>query len=126
MTKTQATWDFIQFSSEGELYHPMQKHTSTILTLMMGLLLGRSVTLHDLGVMEITGLFLLAVCYRSEIWDGIQRFATRPAVRTYAVRRSAQVQGLVFSLSLLKKLAIAASLAFGALMLILDAMNRHS
>ena len=103
----------------------MQKHTSTILTLMIGLLLGRLVNLHDLGVMELTGLFLLAICYRSEIWDGIKRLVTRPAVRAYAAPQSARIHGIVVTISVIKKLVIAAVLLFGGLMLIMDAINRH-
>jgi hypothetical protein len=104
----------------------MQKHTSTILTLMIGLLLGRLVTLHDLGVMELTGLFLLALCYRSEIWNGIQRLATRPAVRAYVAPQSTRVHGILWSIGVIRKLVIAAALLFGGLLLLLDALHRHS
>lgn len=125
MTKTQVTWDFIQSSTEGELYPMEKKHTSRILMLMIGLFAGRLVSLHEMEVAELTGLSILIVCHGSEIWDGIQQFATRPAVRVYASPRAAQVQGLVLSFSLLKKLAFVAGIAFGGLMLILDAMHRH-
>ena len=103
----------------------MQKHTSTILTMMIGLLFGRLVTLHDLGIMELTGLSLLAICHRSEIWDGIQRFASRPAVCAYTAPRSAQVHGLVLSFRFAQRLAITVALVFGGLMLILDATHRY-
>ena len=101
------------------------KHASRILMVMMGLLAGRLITLQQMEVAELTGLSFLLLCNAKEIWDFIQQFATRPAVRSYAVPRAAQVHGLVLSVSLLKKLAFVAGLAFGGLMLIMDAMHRH-
>ncbi len=102
-----------------------KKHTSRILLVMIGLPAGRLVSLHAMEVAELTGLSMLILCHGREIWDGIKQFATRPAVRAYASPRAARVQGLVLSFSLLKKLAFVAGLAFGGLMLLLDAMHRH-
>src|SRR5258708_3180655 len=101
MTKTQVAWDFIQ-SSKGELY-AMQKHTWTILMLMTGLLSGRLVSFHDIAVIEVAGLAMLILCHGSEIWNGINRFATRPAVRTYVAPRASRVNGLVLSSGLPQK-----------------------
>ncbi len=101
------------------------KHTSRIVMVMIGLLAGRLVTLQQMEVAELTGLSFLLLCHGNEIWDAIQRFAARPAVRAYASPRAAQVQGLMLSMSLLKRLAFMAGLAFGGLMLLLDAMHRH-
>lgn len=102
----------------------MQRHTPLVLTLMAGLLLGRLVRLHDLEVAEVTCLFLLAICYRSEILDGIQRFAARPAVRAYVVPRSARVHGMVLAAGVIKRLILAAAILFGGLLLIVDALRR--
>ena len=101
------------------------KYTSRILMVMIGLLAGRLITLQQMEVAELTGLSFLLLCNGREIWDFIQQFATRPAVRAYVAPRAAQVQGLVLSVSLLKRLAFVAGLAFGGLMLLLDAMHRH-
>ncbi len=101
------------------------KHTSRILMVMIGLLAGRFISLQQMEVAELTGLSFLLLCNAKEIWDFIQQFATRPAVRAYASPRAAQIQGFVLSFSLLKKLAFVAGLAFGGLMLLLDAMHRH-
>ncbi len=101
------------------------KHTSRILMVMIGLLAGRLTTRQQMEIAELTGLSFLLLCHGNEIWETIQQFATRPAVRAYVSPRAAQVQGLVLSIGLLKRLAFVAGIAFGGLMLILDAMHRH-
>ncbi len=106
----------------------MQKRTYTMMSLMLmtGLFAGRFVSFHDLKVAELTGLSLLLLCHAKEIWEAIQQFATRPAVRASVAPRAAQIQGFVISMGLLKKLALVAGVALGGLMLILDAIHRHS
>lgn len=99
--------------------------TTILLVLMVGALLGRVVNLRDLGLMELTGLFMLAVCYHSEIWSGIKDLAKRPSVRIYARQRVTQVRAFAFSASWFQKLAFLAGIAFGGLLLVLDAMNRQ-
>jgi len=102
----------------------MEKNTGYLLMLMVGLLLGRLVPLHELGIVEITTLSILAFCHRGEIVNGIKRLATRPQVRAYVVPRYAKAHHGVVSLGGVKTIAFAAGILFGALMLLLDALHR--
>ena len=102
----------------------MKERTSTILTLMIGLLFGRLVTRHDLKIIELTGLSMLAVCYAREILDGIKRLATRPQVRAYVVPRYPKAHHGVMTFGVAKIIAFALGILFGGLLLVLDALNR--
>jgi hypothetical protein len=102
----------------------MKERTSTILILMIGLLFGSLVTSHDLKIIELTGLSMLAVCYASEILDGIKRLGTRPQVRAYVVPRYAKAHHHMVSMGGVKTIALAAGILFGALLLLLDALHR--
>lgn len=109
----------------------MQKQTPLMVGALLGLLVGRLVDLHEMKVIELTGLACLIFSYGSEIWEAVKKFAAKPAVRTYlsphryVSPRSAQGQRLVLSSSFPQKLAFLAGLAFGGLILIFDAMHRH-
>ncbi len=86
----------------------MKEHTSTILTLMIGLLFSRLVSRHDLKIIEFTGLSMLVVCYGREILDGIKRLATRPQVRAYVAPRYAGAHQRLVTFGVAKMVGFAA------------------
>jgi hypothetical protein len=102
----------------------MQKNTPYLLMLMVGLLLGRLVPLHELEIVEVTTLFILAFCHRGDILNGIRRVATRPQVRAYVVPRYAKAHHGVATFGVVKMIAFAAGILFGGLLLALDALHR--
>ena len=102
----------------------MEKNSPYLLMLMAGLLLGRLIRLEYLAIAEITSLFILAFCHRSEILRVLQRLATRPQVRAYVVPRYAKAHQRVATFGGMKTVAFAAGILFGALMLLVDALHR--
>ena len=102
----------------------MEKNTPYLLMLMVGLLLGRLVPLHELEIVEVTTLFILAFCHRGDILNGIRRLATRNQVRAYVVPRYAKAHHGVMTFGVVKLLAFAAGILFGGLLLALDALHR--
>ncbi|MBV9179836.1 MAG: hypothetical protein JO356_00875 [Acidobacteria bacterium] len=105
----------------------MQKHNSTIITLMVGLFLGSRFSRHDIGLMELMGLFLLVVLNGTEIWNGILRIVTMYAFRAHMTPQGGSAA--VVSPRSIKKamylLALALGVLFGIAMLISDAIHRH-
>ena len=102
----------------------MEKNTPYLLMLLVGLLLGRLVPLQKLEIVEITTLFILAFCHRGDILNELRRVATQPQVWAYFVPRYAKAHQHVASFGVLKIIAFAAGILFGALMLLLDATHR--
>lgn len=102
----------------------MEKNTLYLLMLMVGLLLGRLVPLHELEIVEITTLFIVAFCHRGDLLNGLRGVATRPQVRAYVVPRYAKAHQHVASFGVLKIIAFAAGILFGGLLLALDALHR--
>jgi hypothetical protein len=101
----------------------MEKNTPYLLMLMAGLLLGRFISFQHLKIVEITTLSILTFCHRGEILTAIQRLATRPQVRAYVVPRYSKAHQHVVSFGL-TKIAFAAGILFGGLLLVLDALHR--
>jgi hypothetical protein len=102
----------------------MEKNTLYLLMLMVGLLLGRLVPLHELEIVEITTLFIVAFCHRGDILNGLRRLAIRPPIRAYVVPRYAKAHHGVAAFGVVKIIAFAAGILFGGLLLALDAMHR--
>lgn len=102
----------------------MEKNTLYLLMLIVGLLLGRLVPLHELEIVEITTLFILAFCHRGDILNGLRRLAIRPQVRAYVVPRYAKAHHDVAAFGVVKTIAFAAGILFGAFLLALDALHR--
>ena len=102
----------------------MEKHTPYLVMLMIGLLLGRVVPLHELEIVEVTTLFILAFCHRGEILNGLRRLATRPQVRAYVVPRYAKAHHGVVTFGVVRIIAFTAGILFGGLLLVLDALHR--
>ena len=102
----------------------MEKNTLYLLMLMVGLLLGRLVPLHELEIVEITTLFILAFCHRGDFLNGLRRLAIRRQIRAYVVPRYAKAHLPVASFGVVKILAFAAGILFGGLLLAVDALHR--
>ena len=102
----------------------MEKNTPYLLMLMVGLLLGRLVPLHELEIVVITTLFIVAFCYRGDLLNGLRRLATRPQVRAYVEPRYAKAHHGVVTFGVVKIIAFAAGILFGGLLLALDALHR--
>ena len=101
-----------------------ERNTPYLLMLMVGLLLGRLVPLHELEIVVITTLFIVVFCHRGDLLNGLRRLATRPQVRAYVVPRYAKAHHGVVALGVVKIIALAAGILFGGLLLALDAMHR--
>ena len=102
----------------------MEKNTPYLLMLLTGLLLGRLVPLHELEIVEVTTLFIVAFCHRGDILNGIRRVAMRSQVRAYVVPRYAKAHQGVVTFGVVKIIAFAAGILFGGLLLALDALHR--
>jgi hypothetical protein len=102
----------------------MEKNTPYLLMLMAGLLLGRLVSFQHLKIVEITGLLFLAFCHRGDLLDGLRRLAIRPQIRAYVVPRYAKAHHSVAAFGVVKTIAFAAGILFGAFLLALDALHR--
>ena len=102
----------------------MEKNTLYLLMLMVGLLLGRLVPLHELEIVVITTLFIVAFCHRGDILNGLRGVATRPPIRAYVVPRYAKAHHGVVCFGVVKTIALAAGILFGGLLLALDALHR--
>jgi hypothetical protein len=102
----------------------MEKNTLYLLMLMVGLLFGRLVPLHELEIVEITTLFIVAFCHRGDILNGLRRLAIRPQIRAYVVPRYAKAHNGVVTVGVVKTIAFAAGILFGGFLLVLDALHR--